>query len=235
MTDATRDDLADDDRLPWLEAVEEDEAGPSLGKLLAFVLLGILLIGLVVGGVYWLGTRGNGGGAGNGELITSPGEYKVRPENPGGMQLGNQATTQTATAEGAEGPASLNRAATPEAPVTQPQAQAQAQQPPQARPAQPQPQAAQPAPAPAQPRPQQQAARPAGPTIQVGAYPSEATANAEWGRLTQRYPYLRALGHRVEVYQRGGQTFYRLRASGGEASAVCRRLRAAGQPCMDVN
>ena len=39
----------------------------------------------------------------------------------------------------------------------------------------------------------------------------------------------------VMVHQRGGQTFYRLRAAGGEARAVCRRLRAAGQPCMDVN
>jgi hypothetical protein len=99
---------------------------------------------------------------------------------------------------------------------------AQAQPPVQQRPA------AQP-----QPQPQQQAQL-RGPTIQVGAYPSAEAANGEWARLSQRYPYLRGLQHAVMTHQRGNQTFYRLRAAGNDASDVCRRLRAAGQPCMDV-
>lgn len=225
MSDAARDGYADDDRLPWLEAVEEEEQGPSLVKLLAGLLLGIILIGVVVGGLYWLGTRGASGGGG-GELITSPGEYKVRPDTPGGMQLSNQASTQVATSEGTEQQASLNRSAAPETPVTRPT-------PPATAPAAP-PAAQAPArPAPAQSQPQAQ--RPTGPTIQVGAYPSQAAAASEWTRLSQAYPYLSGLQQRVEQHQRAGQTFYRLRASGAEASAVCRRLRAARQPCMDVS
>jgi len=238
MTDVRAED---DDRLPWLEAVEdEEERGPSPIKLIAAVLIGLVAIGIVVGGLFWFGNRGSGGG--NEELIASPGDYKVRPPEAGGMRVDNSSATQVATTQGAEPQGRLNQAAQPEAPVTQPQAPA-AQAPATAQPAparsQPAPAAGQAqrpaAPAP-QPRPQAPAqARPTGPTIQVGAYPSEAAANGEWARLSQRYPYLGSLQRNVTVYQRGNQTFYRLRASGGEAAAVCRRLRAAGQPCMDVN
>lgn len=222
MTDVHADDRPDDeDRLPWLEAVEDEERGPSPVKLIMAVLIGLVAIGIVVGGLFWLGNRGGTGA--DEELIASPGDYKVRPPEAGGMQVDNSSATQVATSEGTQTQGRINPNAAPEAPVTQPQ------QPPQARPpAQAQPRAAQPQP----PRP---SARPAGPTIQVGAFPSEAVANGEWARLASRYPYIGTLQRSITVYQRGNQTFYRLRASGGEASAVCRRLRSAGQPCMDVN
>lgn len=234
MTDTTRDGYDDEDRLPWLEAVEDEEQGPSPLKLILAVLLGLAVISAVVYGLYWLGTRGGDGG--NGEIIASPGDYKVRPDQPGGMQVDNQSATQIATSEGTEINASIDRRAAPEAPAVQGNGQAgrtdgQAQPRPAPPPqAQPQP-APQPAPAPA-PRPQP---RPAGPTIQVGAFPSEAIANQQWQRLTQRFPYVRGLQQSVTVFQNAGRTYYRLRASGAEASAICRRLRAAGQPCFDVN
>ena len=225
MTDATRADLDDDDRLPWLEAVEEEESGPSPVKLIAAVVIGLIVIGVVVGGLFWAANRSTGGSGE--ELIASPGAYKVPAPEAGGLQLDNSAQTQIATSEGVQQNAQL--AGRPQAPAPQP-----AQQ--QPTPAQPGPQAQQPtpaapAPAPA-PRPQP---RLSGPTIQVGAFPSEAAAQGEWRRLAARYPYLGGLQHQVMVHQRGGQTFYRLRAAGGDASGVCRRLRAAGQPCMDVN
>jgi hypothetical protein len=223
----------DEDRLPWLEAVEEDERGPSPGKLIAAVLVGLVAIGIIVGGLFWLGNRAAGGGAGE-EVIASPGDYKVPAPEPGGMKVDNGSSSQVAASEGAEQTASLNPNATPEAPVNQPAApQAQPQVQPQGQgqaPGQPQAQRPQP-----QPQPQAQAQpQLSGPTIQVGAYPSAQAANGEWARLTQRYPYLRGLQHAVMTHQRGGQTFYRLRAAGNDASGVCRRLRAAGQPCMDV-
>lgn len=271
-----------DDRLPWLEAVEVEERGPSPVKLIALVLLGLAAIGLLFGGLYWIGNRASGGGGASEEVIASPGEYKVRPSDPGGMQLGNQGSSQVATSEGAETNASIDRGAAPEAPVTRPgqptqggqggpspQGQAQGQE--QGRPSQgDRPQGNQPregqsqggqrsgqqqpaAQAQNQPRPQSQQAqsqqaqsqqaqpqqqaeaRPSGPTLQVGAFPSEATANAEWTRLTGRYPALAGLQRSITVFQRGDQTFYRLRATGARAGDVCRRLRSARQPCMDVN
>ena len=222
MTDATRGDLDDDDRLPWLEAVEEEDSGPSPVKLIAAVVIGLIVIGVVVGGLFWAANRSSGGGGE--EMIASPGAYKVPAPEAGGLQLDNSASTQIATSEGTQQNAQLaNRPEPAPAP------------PAQQRPTQPAPQAQQqptPAPAPA-PAPSQQ--RLSGPTIQVGAFPSQAAADGEWRRLAARYPYLGGLQHQVMVHQRGGQTFYRLRAAGAEASTVCRRLRAAGQPCMDVN
>jgi hypothetical protein len=57
MTDTDRElGLQDEDRLPWLEAVEsdDDDDGLSGSKLLGFVLAAVLALGLVVGGVTWL-------------------------------------------------------------------------------------------------------------------------------------------------------------------------------------
>ena len=65
MTDIRADDPAfdDDDRLPWLEAVEEDggEGGPSALKLIVAVLIGLAAIGGIVGGIFWLGNRDGSG------------------------------------------------------------------------------------------------------------------------------------------------------------------------------
>jgi len=232
MADVRADDeTLDEDRLPWLEAVEEDERGPSPGKLIAAVLIGLLAIGIIVGGLFWLGNRAAGGGGE--ELIASPGDYKMPAPEPGGMQVDNGSATQVATSEGTEQTASINPNARAETPVNQPAGQPQARPQPQPQ-GQPQGQAQAPQPQP-QPQPQQPAQpQLRGPTIQVGAYPSAQAANGEWARLTQRFPYLRGLEHAVMVHQRGGQTFYRLRAAGNAAPDVCRRLRAAGQPCMDV-
>ncbi len=226
-TEVTADaEAADDDRLPWLEAVEEEERGPSPAKLIGAVLIGLVAIGIIVGGLFWLGQRGAGGNASE-EVIASPGDYKVPAPDPGGMKVDDKGTTQVATSEGTEQTASVNQSGRPEAPVNQP-----------AQPQRPAPAAEQPKQTPApQARPQQPAPtqpRLSGPTIQVGAYPSAEAANREWQRLAQRYPYLGRLPHAVMMHQRGGQTFYRLRAAGNDAPGVCRRLRAAGQPCMDV-
>jgi hypothetical protein len=148
------------------------------------------------------------------------------------MQVDNGSSTQVATSEGAEQNATINPNARPEAPVTQQQPAQQAQpQPGQAAQPQNQP-AAQP-----RPQPQQQAqAQPrlSGPTIQVGAYPSEAIANQQWQQINQRFPYTRGLQHQVIVYQTGGRTYYRLRAAGAQAREACRRLQGSGQPCFNV-
>ena len=84
---------ADEDRLPWLEAVEEDEEsdGPSPIKLVAAVVIGLLAIGLIVGGLFWLGNRNQ---EGTGEVIAAPeGDYKVRPDQPGGMTVEGEGDT----------------------------------------------------------------------------------------------------------------------------------------------
>ncbi len=225
-------DRADEDRLPWLEAVEEDGDGdgPSLAKLLAALTIGLLAIGLIVGGLFWLGNRNRPGG--NGEIIAAPeGDYKVRPDDPGGMNVQGEGDTAIAASEGAQpqGQIDTNRVAeapvarSGTAPVSQQGGQSGATQNGQtaapARPTQP---------APARPAPA------SGPTVQLGAFSSEAGANRAWTALSARFRYLAPLSHGVVPVQANGRTLYRLRASGPGAADICRRLQAAGETCAPV-
>src|SRR4051812_45686123 len=61
MTDYSRDRLGpdDEDRLPWLEPVEEEpeEGGISTGRLILWAAAALLAIGLIIGGYFLM--RGN--------------------------------------------------------------------------------------------------------------------------------------------------------------------------------
>lgn len=216
----------EDDRLPWLEAVEEDDddTGPSVAKLIGAIVIGLVAIGIIVGGLFWLGNRSREGG--DGELIAAPeGDYKVRPDEPGGMNVAGEGDTAYAASEGAEPQGRLNTNAVAEAPVTP----APRPAPPAAQPPAPAPKAA-PPPRPA-PRPAPAAA---GATIQLGAFSSQAGATRAWTALAGRFRYLSPLSHSVVPVQAGGRTLYRLRASGADAAGICRRLKVAGEACEPV-
>jgi hypothetical protein len=245
MTDVRAD--RDGDRLPWLEAVDEDdrEEGPGAAKLIAFVVLGLLAIGLIVGGLFWMTNRGDGGAEAvpeGGELIAAPADdYKVKPVEPGGMEVKGKGDTALAASEGAEPKGQLNVNAAPEAPVAAPRPQQQAAaQPapaPKAAPAQvaiAQPKAP-PAPAPQPKAPAPAAAGGSGQTIQLGAFDSQAQANAAWKALSGRFKYLAPLNQSIQTAEVNGRTFYRLRASGADARSVCNRLKIAGETCLPVN
>lgn len=236
MTDIRADDhaLDNDDRLPWLEAVEEDggEGGPSALKLLVAVLIGLAAIGGIVGGIFWLGNRD---GAANGapEMIAAAeGPYKVKPDSPGGMAVEGQGETAFDAAQGGTPNASIDTAAVAETPVTaQPNGQAPApaaKEPPLLK-----------APAPsnapaAQPAASAAPAAADGATIQLGAFPSGAAAEKAWKALTGRFGYLAPLSHSVVQADVGGKTYYRLRASGPGAAGICGRLKVAGEQCLKV-
>ena len=219
---------ADEDRLPWLEAVEEDGdgEGPSLAKLVAALVIGLLAIGLIVGGLFWLGNRNRPGG--NGEVIAAPeGDYKVRPDDPGGMNVQGEGDTAIAASEGAQPQGQIDTNRMAEAPVTRqgtaPTAgqsgatQNNAGAAPRARPAHP-----------------RATAPVAGPTVQLGAFSSEAAANRAWTALAARFRYLAPLSHGVVPVRVGDRTLYRLRASGPGVADVCGRLQAAGESCSPV-
>jgi hypothetical protein len=242
---------SDDDRLPWLEAVEEEEDrdGPSAAKLIAFVVVGLVCIGLIVGGLFWMGSRTGGDEqqVAGGELIPAPAEdYKVKPDQPGGMEVEGKGDTTFAASAGEDPKGTIDMGAVPEQPVTstprpQPQpgpGQAKAGREIEVAVAS----SARPAPAPARPgaAAPTQAPAPAatgggGPGIQLGAFSSLASANGAWKNLSTRFKYLEPLTHSVVPVQSGGKTLYRLRASGGDMKGVCGRLRVAGESCVEVN
>jgi hypothetical protein len=230
MTDIRADE---DDRLPWLEAVEEEggEGGPSAVKLIVAVLIGLAAIGGIVGGIFWMGNRETAENRAPETIAAPEGPYKVKPDNPGGMAVEGQGATAFDAAQGGTPNASIDTDAVPEAPVTaQPRAAAPAaKEPPLLK-----------APPPTNaPAPKAAAASaPAaagGGTIQLGAIPNSATAEKAWKALAGRFAYLAPLSHNVVSAQVNGKTWYRLRAGGPGAANVCGRLRVAGENCLKVD
>ena len=70
-------------------------------------------------------------------------------------------------------------------------------------------------------------------SVQLGAFSTEAKAEAAWTRVSARHPEVAGLAHRIEPLDRGGATLYRLRASGAaDAAAVCAALAAVGDACL---
>lgn len=76
--------------------------------------------------------------------------------------------------------------------------------------------------------------------VQLASLKSKPTALREWGRLKKRYATLfsglEPSVQKASIAKRG--TFYRLRADGfatrRQASAACRKMKAAGQGCLVV-
>jgi hypothetical protein len=243
LTDNDRDALSlnDEDRLPWLEAVnDEDSDRVSTGKLAGFVLAALAALGLVIGGV-WLLRSNASGPQGDGKLIAAePGDYKVRPDTPGGMKVEGQGDSAFAASEGAEANGTIDLNAMAEAPVASGKAGLAT---PAAAPAAKVATTSMPdsggklvAAPPLKAGARGGAAAVSGTLVQLGSFNSEAQASAAWVRLTKRFAYLAPLTKSVEAATVNGSNFYRLRASAGdEASTICGKLKVAGENCLLVN
>lgn len=250
MTDYSRDRLGpdDEDRLPWLEPVEEEpeEGGISTGRLILWAVAALLVIGVLIGGYFWM--RGNDRAAsGEGALIEAPDSYyKERPADQApatgddeivySASKGNEVESVIDTSSAAETPVNVARAPVedPAPPVPAPVAA----KPGAAKPAAPTPATA--VKAVPKPKPAAAAAAPeaapvsGGSTIQLGAFSSQAKANAAWKNLSARFSFLAGLTQSVVPVQSGDKTLYRLRASGGNAGDICGRLRTAGESCSVI-
>lgn len=231
MTDTDRElNLQDEDRLPWLEAVETDEEdeGVTGSKLVGFVLAGLLALGVLVGGIWWLRNQQQAGPDGDGTLIAAQeGDYKVKPDEPGGMKVEGQGDASFAASEGAEANGKVDMAAKPEAPVAVvKQGQVAAAKPdtpaaPAGKPAVTAPLAAPVATPLTVPAPS------GGGLVQFGAYATQAKADEAWTMLTGKNPALAGLSKSILPAAVGGKTLYRLRANAGSptaATALCAKV-----------
>lgn len=207
--------------LPWLEPVEDEDEPPALSarKMGAAILVVLLAAALVAGTLYWLGNRNASEGTGAPELIKAePGPVKIKPENPGGIDVAGDSETAFATGAGEDVDGQLDLNAVPEEAIARPQLK------PDAAPASEETPAAKPAapPAPA-----------AANQVQLGFYGSAGEAEAAWKTLSSRFPVIAGAGKIVVPYQSG----QRLRAGFGspaEARAACQLLKAAGDACFVV-
>lgn len=209
--------LGEETRLPWLEGDddEEEESGYGAGQVVLFVLLGLLILGVIVGGIWWATrVQPDRDLVAQGGVIEAPDEpYKTRPDDPGGDVVEGTGDSSFAVAEGQTRTAQLGDESGAEAPV------AKATD-------------AEPTPA-ASPSPE---ASPAvsGPGVQVGAYTDRASAQAGWTRLSQQYGDLEGVEHRIVEGQADIGKVFRLQAVPGDldaAKALCQRLQSAGLAC----
>jgi hypothetical protein len=205
-------DLDDGDRLPWLESADDIDAddGVDGGRVIGFILLGVVALAMIVGAV-WFATNRGGPGPADGSLIRAEaGPYKEKPEDPGGKTFAGTGDTSYAVAQGESRPGTVGgtQTASPRpTPRPGPTATAGA------------------APQPAG----------GGVGVQVGAYTSAADAEAGWSALASRHEVISGLKHRVVEGQADFGRVFRLQAVAADlaaANALCASLKAAGQGCQ---
>ena len=236
---------SDEERLPWLEAVEEDEEeGVGLLTLIGGVLAVLVVIALVVAAILWL--RGGGEAPPDGaELIAAPeDDYRIRPSEAGGMEVEGEGDAAFAASEGGSPEGRIDRDATPEQPVAGRRVAAgegetvtggsSARIPASNR------RLAESAPATGESASGTSAGAAtaaSGRLIQLGAFSSEAAANSAWTQIVRSNNALNSLRHSVTPVQAGGRTLYRLRAAASSREAartLCGSLRNSGQACSVV-
>lgn len=209
----------DDRQLPWLQAVDDEDEprGVSGRKMLAALLVVLAAAAIVAATFFWLGRR-DSEVLGPPQLIRAEaGPYKVKPTDPGGLDVAGESETAFETSAGEDKDSQLDLGALADAPVVTP----------------PPPPAAAP-PAATQPKAPAAALEPSGATgsvIQLGAFKNQAQAERAWTALSTRFPSVAAMGKLVVPFSGG----IRLRAaapSPAEARAACQALKAAGENCF---
>ena len=213
------------DELPWLRPVDDEDQprGLSARKMFAALLVVMFAALIVAGTFFWLGSR-NSVVTGPPELIQAPaGPYKVKPPNPGGLDISSESETAFETSAGEDKDAQLDTSKLTQTTAVKPPAQ------PDAKTAQP--------PAATAPAATPEADAPPKPTggqgsvVQLGAFANKAQAERAWTALSARFPSVAAMNKMIVPFPGG----IRLRAgasSPGDAKAVCDTLKAAGENCF---
>ncbi|QNM82542.1 SPOR domain-containing protein [Sphingomonas sabuli] len=213
----------DEDSLPWLQEVEDQDAtGGISARTMIIGLLAVLLIAaLLVGGFFWLGRETAVTGGGEPELIRAPAEpYKVKPADPGGLDIAGESQTTYETSAGQDTDSRLNLGAAgtdiPRGATETPEPAAQAETPAVAE------------------KPEPEAPAPSGgsgSTVQLGAFANPAQAERAWTALSSRFPSVAALDKRIVPFP-GGTRLRAGAASPAQARQVCAALKAAGEACF---
>ena len=186
--------------------------------MLAALFVVMLAATLVAGTFFWLG-RQDAEVTGAPELIRAPpGPYKVKPADPGGLDVAGESQTAFETSAGEDRDAQLDLSRVPDG-VAPPKPEAK-----------PSPPGTPPAKAtPPEPKPEPTGAK--GSVIQLGAFQNRAQAERAWTVLSARFPDVGAMSKLVVPFSGG----IRLRAGAASPAAAreaCQALKAAGENCF---
>lgn len=213
--------LGEEDRLPWLESVDDvdaDEEDSGNGRLIGFAVMGLMVLAALIGGIWYATNKTNGPSDADGSLIEASKEpYKVAPSDPGGKTFAGTGDSSFKVSEGEKPSANLAGSASPvptATPSAKPSAGASGAAASGNKPA---------------------AATSGGVGVQIGAFSSNASAQAAWSKLSGNHEALKGLQHRVVEGKADIGTVYRLQALAGDASAanaLCQRLQAGGLKCQ---
>ena len=213
-----------DEQLPWLQPVEDEDEprGVSARKMIAALAVVLLAVLLVAVTFFWLGRR-DSAGVGAPELIRAPsGPYKVKPPNPGGLDISSESQSAFETSAGEEPNAQLDASKLPRG-----EAPAPVQEQPKASTAEP----VKPAPPPEAAAPAATASGGTGSVIQLGAFANRAQAERAWIALSARFPAIASLNKMVVPFP-GGIRLRAAASSPGEAKQACDTLKSAGENCF---
>ncbi|MEO0030923.1 MAG: hypothetical protein RIS94_681 [Pseudomonadota bacterium] len=210
--------LGEEERLPWLESADDvdlDEPAADSGRLIGFAIAALLLLAAIVGGIFWFTHRTSAPTTADGSLIEASKEpYKIAPKDPGGKTFQGTGDSSFKVSEGEHPQATIAGGTAPApapAPAAKPSASASAA-------------AAAPAPAAA-----------GGVGVQIGAFSSNAAAEAAWSKLSVAHESLKGLSHRVVEGKADIGTVYRLQALSADvasANTLCTGLQSAGLKCQ---
>jgi hypothetical protein len=224
---AVSDERAFEEPLPWLAPVEDEDEprGISARRMLAALAV-VLLAGLIVAGTFfWLGRRETAV-SGPPQLIKAePSPYKVKPPNPGGLDITGESETAFETSAGEDKDSQLDMGKLPAAQVAKP-----AKEQPEAVPKKLPPNETK-TPVAAETQPQPKTAGAPGSVVQLGAFANQAQAERAWTVLSARFPAVAALSKMIVPFP-GGIRLRAGAASPADARQVCQTLKAAGENCF---
>lgn len=198
---------AGDEHLPWLESDEDyEEEGVDTVRIAVFAVIGLMVIALLVGGIWWMSRTHGSSAVADGSTIEAPKTpYKTKPAEPGGKTFEGTGDESFAVAEGQD---RESRLAT--SPAAKPGVDA-------ATPA------------------NTQATADEGVGVQVGAFSTRATAIEGWRKLVGQYAPLKGLKYRIVEGKADIGTVYRLQAVAPNlvaANSLCGKLKASGGACQ---
>ena len=212
----------DDGQLPWLAAVEDEDEprGISASKMFAAVAIVVLAAAIVAAGFFWMGRRDAEVG-GPPELIRAEAApYKVKPPNPGGLDVAGDSETAYETSAGEDKDAQLDLSKVRQTPAPPPKEEPKRIPPNETK-------EPLPAPADAPPKP----AGGAGSVVQLGAFANRAQAERAWSALSARFPSVASASKLVMPFP-GGIRLRAATASPGDARQLCQTLKSAGENCF---
>jgi SPOR domain len=220
---AVSDERSFDEPLPWLAPVEDEDEprGISARRMLGALVVILLAAVIVAATFFWIGRRETAAD-GPPVLIKAPaGPYKVKPPNPGGLDISSESETAFETSAGEDKNSQLDLNKMPESPVAKPPKE--------------QPKTILPnetkTPVPADTTPQPKSTGGSGSVVQLGAFANQAQAERAWTALSTRFPSVAALNKMIVPFS-GGIRLRAGAASAADAKQVCQTLKAAGENCF---